>query len=120
MQFQRRVGTHVEDDVDDAQNATERLKNREVEVEDDMGVRDHQRLVLMGRIAHKIPTVMKRGLRTKSRRVITKHLRWWWWWWEVPKFKIKKKRTIILLLLVGIEPAKSLTHSRILQRQKFM
>jgi hypothetical protein len=36
-QFQQRVGTHVEDDVDDARGATERLENREVEVEDDGG-----------------------------------------------------------------------------------
>lgn len=35
MQFQWRVGTHVEDNVADAQGATERLENREVEVEDD-------------------------------------------------------------------------------------
>ena len=37
MQFQQRVGTHVEDDVDDARGATEMLENREVEVEDDGG-----------------------------------------------------------------------------------
>jgi len=37
VQFQQRVGTHVEDDVDDARGATERLENREVEVEDDGG-----------------------------------------------------------------------------------
>ena len=52
--------------MDDARGATERLENREVELEDDGGVRDHQRLVLMGRIAHRIPTVMKRILRTKA------------------------------------------------------
>jgi len=33
-----------------------------------VGVRDHQRLELMGRIDHKIPTVMKRILRTKAPR----------------------------------------------------
>jgi hypothetical protein len=54
-----------------------------------VGARDHQRLLLVGRIAHKIPTVMKRRLRTKSPWATTKHLRWWWW--EVPTFKIKKK-----------------------------
>ena len=37
MQFQQRVGTHAEDDVDDGQGATERLENREVEVEDGGG-----------------------------------------------------------------------------------
>ena len=37
MQFQRRVGTHVVDDVDDVRGATETLENREVEVEDDGG-----------------------------------------------------------------------------------
>lgn len=63
-----------------------------------VGVRDHQRLVLMGRIPHEIATMMKRRLRTKSPWATTKHLRWWWW--EVPTFKIKKPT--ILLLLVGI------------------
>jgi hypothetical protein len=38
VQFQRRVGTPVEDDVDDAWSATERLENREVVVKDDGGV----------------------------------------------------------------------------------
>ena len=63
-----------------------------------VGVRDHQRLVLMGRIAHEVSTMMKRRLRTESTGATAKHLRWWWW--KVPTFKIEKPT--ILLLLVGI------------------
>ena len=64
-----------------------------------VGVRNHQRLVLMGRIAHKIPTVMKRRLRTRGPWATTKHLRWWW---EAPMEKNNNNNNNNILLLVGI------------------
>ena len=98
MQFQRRVGTYVEDDVVDARGATERLENREVEVEDDGRSEGPSETVADGQDCPHNSHRDEENTENQSPWATTKHLRWLWW--EVQMFKIKKNT--ILLLLVGI------------------
>ena len=84
--------------MDDAQGATERLENREMEVEDDGGGEGPSETGADGQDCPQNSHRDEENTENQSPWATTKHLRWLWC--EVQMFKIKKTTTLLLLVSI--------------------